>query len=284
VLHGWGSPSLLRAERMVAVVGTRRPTPGGRLLAARIADRLAELGAVVVSGLAFGIDGAAHAAALDAGGGSVGVIGSGHTTAGPRAHRPLVDRMRHVGSVVSELAPDTRPSKGTFPLRNRIIAALAHAVVVVEAPARSGALITARRGLEIGRAVFAAPGRPGDPVVAGCLALLRETTARAVASIEALMADLEGEAWAVPGGGGGNADNRSTSGSAELPSLDALAPPERAVVAAIRHGPMSVDGLVRATGLAPGVVSASVTLLQLRGWIEPHGALYLPAGPLLPAG
>jgi DNA processing protein len=284
VLHGWGSPSLLRAERMVAVVGTRRPTPAGRLLAARIADRLAGLGAVVVSGLAFGIDGAAHAAALDAGGGSVGVIGSGHGTAGPRAHRLLVDRMRDVGAVVSELAPDTRPTKGTFPLRNRLIAALAQAVVVVEAPGRSGALITARRGLELGRPVFAAPGRPGDPVVAGCLALLRETAARPVASVEALVADLEADAWPLPTRGERTAGSSPGRRSSGLPSLEALALPERAVVTAIRQGPMSVDALVRATGLAPGVVSASVTLLQLRGWIEPHGALYLPAGPLLPGG
>jgi DNA processing protein len=121
--------------------------------------------ATVVSGLAFGIDGAAHAATLRAGGTTVAVIGGGHAALGPAAHRRLADAIvARGGSIVSELAPDVAPTQGTFPQRNRIISGLSDATVVIEAPARSGALITASWALEQGRGCFLVPGpldRPG---------------------------------------------------------------------------------------------------------------------------
>ncbi len=126
VIFGWGDPACLTAVRTVAVVGTRRPTLPGRQMAARIATRLAEAGAVVVSGLAMGIDGAAHAATVNAGGLTVAVIGGGHSHPGPGAHRGLTRTIVDTGgAVISELAPDKTPTKGTFPRRNRIISALA---------------------------------------------------------------------------------------------------------------------------------------------------------------
>jgi DNA processing protein len=138
VLYLRGPHSVLARARAVAVVGTRRATPAGRSVAARIADALVAADATVVSGLAFGIDGAAHEAAVRAGGITVAVIGGGHATLGPTAHVRLADAILDAGgAVVSELPPDTDPSKGTFPRRNRIISGLTDATVVVEARTRS---------------------------------------------------------------------------------------------------------------------------------------------------
>ena len=129
----------------------------------------------MVSGLAVGIDGAAHAAAVHAHGLTVAVIGSGHGALRPHAHSRLARSIVEAGgAIVSELGPDIRPSKGTFPRRNRIISGLADATVVVEAPARSGALITASWALEQGRECFLVPGSIDAPASAGCLAFLRE--------------------------------------------------------------------------------------------------------------
>lgn len=277
VLHGWGDRSAIGAPTMVAVVGTRRPTPAARVLAASIAKRLTEVGAVVVSGLAIGIDGAAHAATVAAGGRTVAVIGGGHAHPGPRAHRALVQALLgQSGAVVSEHPPDGVPTKGTFPRRNRIISALADATIVVEAPARSGALITARLALEQGRPVLVAPGRPGDPATAGCLGLLRDTPARPLVGLDEMIVDL-------------GLDSRVSEAGARAPrlsleaALSLLGPTERAVAARIAAGPVSPDTLVSATGLDAPVVSGALTLLLMRGWVQAMGPSYLPAGPLLAA-
>jgi len=139
VLYGQGDPAAIARPRRISVVGTRRPSVLGRVLAGTIARQLVQLEAVVVSGLAFGIDGAAHAATVAAGGVTVGVIGSGHQQPGPRAHAGLVRDILARGAVVGELAPHARPTRGTFPRRNRLLSALSQAVIVVEAPTRSGA-------------------------------------------------------------------------------------------------------------------------------------------------
>jgi DNA processing protein len=274
VLYGLGDRSQLDVPRAVAVVGTRRPTGIGRDLATRVATRLAEAGAVVVSGLAMGIDGAAHLATLEAGGKTIAVAGSGIDAPGPTVHRRLAQRIAESGAIVSELAPGVRATQGTFPRRNRIISGLAGGTVVIEAPARSGALITARHALEQGRRLLVAPGRPADPRVAGCLALLRETPARPLVGLDELVVDL-----GLDPGGTGRAD------SAEAPltlagALALLPAAQRAVASTLAQGPASVDGLCRATGLGAGVVAASLTMLQLRGWARIHGATQLPAGPL----
>ncbi|HEV8516058.1 MAG TPA: DNA-processing protein DprA [Candidatus Limnocylindrales bacterium] len=288
VLFGRGDRHALAARRAVAVVGTRRPTATGRLLAGRIVTALSAHGAVVISGMAIGIDGSAHAAAVDCRSPTVAVLGSGHAHPGPRAHGTLLEAMiAGGGAVVSELRPEIVATRGTFPRRNRVIAALADAVIVVEAPFRSGALITARHGLELGRAVFAAPGRPGDPATGGCLALLRETPAQPFVGEVELLADLGylAETGAASVGGGVERTHGDTpaGGQALEPevALAALAGPERIVAERICAGPVTGDGLVVGTGLPPGVVSGALTLLQLRGWIRTMGPAYLAAGPLL---
>lgn len=274
VLYGWGDPISLEAPFTVCIVGTRRPTPAGRALAARLARHAAARGAVVVSGLAIGIDGAAHAATLDREGRTVAVIGAGHDQPGPRAHRGLLRSILAAGgAVVSELAPFTPASRGTFPRRNRLLAALADAVLVVEAPARSGAINTAHHALEQGRALFVAPGRPGDPATAGCLRLLRETPARPLVGLAELDEDLEAC-------GIGRRDPPALPALTRDPMGD-LTGSERAVADAIARVPSGLEGLVATTGLAPGVVGAAVTLLQLRGLARIVDGAVLPAGHLL---
>src|SRR5829696_5254201 len=139
-----GDVAALEPTRTIAIVGTRRPTERGRLVAARIASAATRAGAVVISGLAVGIDGAAHAAVVAEGRPTVGVLGSGHHRLFPTAHRRLADDVvRAGGAVISDLWPDDPPSKLTFPKRNRVISGLADATIVIEAGLRSGALITA---------------------------------------------------------------------------------------------------------------------------------------------
>ncbi len=275
VLYGLGDPGLLSRPQAVAVVGTRRPTAQGRDLAARVTHRLAEAGAVIVSGLALGIDGIAHRAALESGAATVAVIGSGIEQPGPARHARLARELAQRGAVVSELPPGVNPTKGTFPRRNRIISGLARATVVVEAPARSGALITAHHALEQGRTVLVAPGRLLDRSVAGNLALLRETPASLLTSLDEMVVDL-GLGGAATVSGEGQETRLGRAGALAL-----LQPTQRSVATALAAGPGSIDSLCRATGLAPGVVVAALTMLQLRGWATVHGATQLPAGPLV---
>ena len=277
VIHGLGERAALQGQRHIGVVGTRRPTPAGRALASKICARLVECGATVVSGLAVGIDGAAHAATLERGGTTLGVIGGGHRFPGPRAHTRLRDEVAASGgAVISEHHPDSNPTRGTFPRRNRIIAALSDALIVVEAPSRSGALNTAHHALGLGRPVFVAPGRIGDWSVAGALALLRETPARPLVGLDELIADLG--YFAAPAPDPANAADKS-GGSREA-ALAMLGPTERAVAQRLAEGPAGLDLLVADTGLGPAVVSSAVTLLLMRGWAHAVGPAYVAAGPL----
>ncbi len=271
VLFLRGDPAALDRPRSIAVVGTRRPTEVGRATAGRIADGVAALGATVVSGLALGIDGAAHAAAVRAGTPTVAVIGGGHERLYPSAHRALARSIAaHGGAVLSEFAPDTQPSRGTFPRRNRIISGLADATVVVEAGARSGALTTAAWALEQGRALYLVPGRLDDPAVAGCLAFLREAgpEARIVAGVPELLEDL---GLLAPGG------RRLAPGDALLGTLSSV---EQAVVVHVAAGLASVDELVHATGAASATVLGALTSLEVRGLVVDTFGRYRAAGPL----
>jgi DNA processing protein len=278
-LFGQGDVAVLGREPLVALVGTRRPTPAGRLLATRVGTALATHGVTVVSGLAVGIDGAGHAAVTELAQPTVGVIGGGMAASIPRAHRVLARSILETGgAIVSEHAPDVVPTKGTFPRRNRIISGLAAATIVVEAPTRSGALITARHALEQGRTLFVAPGRPGDPSVAGALALLRETPARPLVGVEELIVDL----GLVPGAAA-PADGGPVAPLDAQDALATLGAVERAVARVLVTGPASIDAIVRSTGQPPSVVAGALTLLQLRGWADSVGPLQLPAGPLLRA-
>lgn len=274
VLFILGDPAALEASAAVAVVGTRRATNAGRAIAARLATTLVSVGATVVSGLATGIDGAAHAATIHAGGTTIAVIGSGHAQLHPRIHERLAASIvGSGGAVISELAPDVRPTRGTFPRRNRVISGLADATVVVEAPARSGALITASWALEQGRECFIVPGPIGAPASAGCLAFLREFAgggARIVAGIPQLIDDLGlANHLAEPG--------VSTNAAATLADVGEAA---GRIGRELVLGRTTVDELVATTGWPVASVLAALTLLERRGLaLGVHGR-FRPAGSL----
>ena len=158
----------------VAIVGARRATLEGREIAYRLGADLAAAGVTVVSGLARGIDRAAHVGALEAGGRTLAILGSGLRRIYPPQNRGLAERISRAGALVSELAPDARPGKHTFPQRNRIVAGISLGVVVVQAGPRSGALITADFALQEGRELFAVPGSTRDPLAQGTNALLKD--------------------------------------------------------------------------------------------------------------
>jgi len=288
VLFLRGRADALTARMAVAIVGTRRPTDAGRRTAARIADALSRLGVTIVSGLALGIDGAAHEATVEAGGRTVAVLGSGHERLFPHAHRRLAERIAATdGAIVSELPPDSMPTRGTFPRRNRVISGLSDATIVVEAAARSGALITAAWALEQGRECFAVPGSIDAPMSAGCLAFLREypDQVRIVAGIAELIEDLglagrsPADARLAPGG-----PSSAAPRPAPAAILASLKPAEAAVAHALVDGSATVDDLARATGFAIASILGTLTVLELRGLVTSGGGRYRLAGALAAAG
>ena len=203
----------------------------------------------------------------------MGVIGAGHWHPGPRAHARLREEILATGgALISEHHPMVSATKGTYPRRNRIIAALGEATIVVEAPRKSGALITANHALELGRSVFVAPGRIGEWAMAGSLALLRDTPARPIVGLDELTEDL---GYLDPPNGEG-----AMSEGARDAALEMLGPTERAVAQRLCAGPAGLDVLTAETGLPPGAISSAVTLLLMRGWAQSLGSAYIAAGPL----
>lgn len=276
VLFMHGDPAIFEARSSVALVGTRRATDAGRAIASRIAATLVSVGCTVVSGLATGIDGAAHAATIHAGGRTIAVIGSGHAALFPRIHKRLASSIvRSGGAIVSELAPDIKPTRGTFPRRNRIISGLADATVVVEAPVRSGALITASWALEQGRECFLVPGSIDAPASAGCLSFLREFagSARIVAGIPQLVDDL------------GLADHLAEPGvsSDVAVTLAEIGEAGGRIGRELVRGRATVDELVAATGWPVASVLATLTLLERRGLALGIHGRFRPAGGLAAA-
>lgn len=244
VLFVRGRADLL-GERAVAIVGSRECSREGADRTRRIAAALAEEGWLVVSGLARGIDAAAHEGALAAGGDTAAVLGVGPELAYPPENAALQERIARDGVLVSEFAPGAPPIPGHFPRRNRILAALADAVLVVESRLRSGALVTARHALDQGKEIFVTPGRPEDPLAAGPLQLLRHG-ARPVRNADDLLEDLGG----IPGGPG--------SGPDDARMLDAL-----------REGARTEAELARALDIAPGEARERMARLELLGLLAP---------------
>ncbi len=280
-----GSVEALAARRAIAIVGTRRPTEYGRLVAARIAATIARCGAVVVSGLAVGIDGAAHAAVVHAEARTVAVLGSGHSRLFPRAHvRLAAGIVATSGAVVSEHWPDQPPSKHTFPQRNRVISGLTDATIVVEAGERSGALITAKWALDQGRELFLVPGLFDEPRSLGCHLWLREYPGEA--KIVARMAELISDLGLEPGAeeGAGEASGGDARRPSRRPGLEAvlveLGPTAREIGAALVGGAGTLDELVAATRHEPATILGAITLLELRGLVTAAYGRYRAAGQL----
>ena len=253
-LRGAAEAELL-AQPSVAVVGARACSGYGSAVARLLGRELAAAGLVVVSGLARGVDGEAHRGALEAGGVTVGVLGCGIDRDYPAAHRELARRIAETGLVVSEYGPGVEPAPWRFPARNRIVAGLCAATVVVEARERSGALITADLALEEGREVFAVPGEITSSLSAGSNALLRLGATPLTCAFDVL------ESFGL---------------TAVLPAL-ALGEAAATVLGALAERAARADELVRATGLAAGEVAAALSELELAGVALEEAGVYRAA-------
>ncbi|MBX5489513.1 MAG: DNA-protecting protein DprA [Chloroflexi bacterium] len=244
-------------EWAVAIVGTRRATAYGRQVAETLATALARAGITVVSGLARGIDACAHRAALAAGGRTLAVLGHGLDTIYPPEHQGLAREVAASGALISEFPLGTRPDAPNFPRRNRILAGLARAVVVVEAGRSSGALITAELALEQGRDVYAVPGSIFSPASQGTNALLKDG-ARPLLDARDLLEDLHFTLVA-----------EQQASRATLPAD----PTESALLAALDREPRHVDEVARTTGLPIETVSSTLVMMELKGLVRQAGPL-----------
>ncbi|MBO9624529.1 MAG: DNA-processing protein DprA [Sphingomonas sp.] len=243
----------------VAMVGARNASAAACRFARQLALGLAEAGATVVSGLARGIDTAAHIGSI--GGGTVGVIASGIDQVFPPENAELQERIAREGLLLAEQPPGTEPLARFFPARNRIIAGLALGTVVVEAAPKSGSLITARIAGEAGREVMAVPGSPLDPRAQGCNLLIREgaTLVQSVDDILEMLRPIDPRAVRAPG-----------AGYQGQPPEDASDAERRTVTALLGPVPVSVDELIRQSGLAPALVQTVLLELELAGRLERH--------------
>ena len=263
VLYTLGDATLL-AHKQIAIVGSRHATRDGMGHARAFAAALSERGLLVTSGLALGVDGAAHAGALDAGYATIAVIGSGLDRIYPGQHRELAQRIAGQGLLVSEYPPGTPARPGHFPRRNRIISGLSCGVLVVEAGLKSGSLITARLALEQGREVFAIPGSVHNPQARGCHHLIRQG-ACLVETADDVIDELG--PWCSPQAPSGQAPEAAQDEAVGVVDLSALDDREIAVFEALGYDPQSTDALSSATGLPADQLMQSLLLLELEGLV-----------------
>ncbi len=257
-----GDPRLLGCPQL-AIVGSRGPTPVGREAAFEFAASLVARGLAITSGLAAGIDAAAHRGALAGGGRTVAVCGTGLDQVYPAINASLAEEIAVRGALVSELLPGTPPRRGHFPRRNRLISGLSLGVLVVEAAFRSGSLITARLAADQGREVFALPGSIHNPMARGCHRLIRDG-ARLVESPAEILEGLQTDLFrCVPGpcsdvGPGSSATGRPLDRDWKI------------LLNACGFGPVDPDSLVARTGFSPSAVASMLLMLELRGEVESY--------------
>jgi DNA processing protein len=247
-----------RDELAVSMVGTRKRTGYGEMVAQRLARELVRRGFTIVSGLAVGIDADAHAATVEAGGRTIGVLACGIDVNYPTANAELRERMAESGAVISEFALGTEPRRGMFPQRNRIISGLSLGTVVVEAPAKSGALITARLAGEQGREVFAVPGNITSPISRGCHQLLRDG-AVLVETAEDIVEGLGIMLEAVP---------EREPEKEQQRKLDDLPADQVEVLEALSHQPRNIDNVADDCDLSASEVSSALMLLEVKGLVK----------------
>lgn len=245
-------------EWALAVVGTRGPSDYGREATRRVAGELAAAGVTIVSGLALGIDALAHQAALESGGRTIGVLACGVDVPYPERNRALATRITTSGALVSEFPLSTAPIPNNFPARNRLISGLARGTLVVEAGERSGALITVEFALEQGREVFAVPGNIFNLKSAGCNRLIRNGAGLITSASDI----LDGMDW--------------TTATAQQEVRQALPddPTEAAILALIDYTPRHIDEIGRATLHTAPTLSATLTMLELKGYIRQAATMH----------
>jgi DNA processing protein len=236
----------------LAIVGARRPTDYGIRLTSRLVAELASAGVVIVSGLAYGIDAAAHISALDSGGKTIAVFGCGLDIIYPAGHRSLAERIMGSGCLVSEFPKGTRPERFNFPIRNRIVAGLSDGVLVVEAGAKSGALVTAGIALEQNKDVLALPGSVDSELSLGTNSLIKQG-AVPVTSADDIFANFK---W-----------HRSSATARPAVDVSKLSRDELGVFNHLSVQPTHLDELGRKSGLGPGKIAEALLNLELKGLI-----------------
>ena len=247
----------------IAVVGTRRPTAAGVEATEQLTTGLVEAGFTIVSGLAVGIDAVAHRAALDAGGDTIAVLGSGLDVDYPTKNRSLRDRIKELGTLVTEYPIGTQPAARNFPLRNRIVVGLSlGGVLVIEGGIKSGALITARIGLDAGRNVWALPGSVRNPMASGPNELIRASEARLVTNVKHICEEAAPSLVWEKGAG------------ARPRALESLTGEEKQVLGVLDDVPISPDRLIRLTALEGGKAALAVARLEVRGFVLRRGGGY----------
>jgi DNA processing protein len=250
LLYAQGALDLLQSDKAIAIVGSRNPTPQGEQNALDFAKSLGDAGWVVVSGLALGVDAAAHEGALASGQGTVAVVGTGLDRVYPKRHLDLARRISQTGVLLSEFPLGTPPLAPHFPLRNRVIAGLTKGTLVVEAALQSGSLITARLATEAGREVFAVPGSIHSPQSRGCHALIKQG-AKLVETAQDVLDEFEFQPLA-------RAQSQPPSQSPQVADTDPL-------LDAMGHELVSLDALVARTGWATQTINVRLLDLELSG-------------------
>ncbi len=252
VLFVKGMPDSLQQPQL-AMVGSRNPSSVGVKIATEFAQALAEAGFVITSGMALGIDAASHQGALNVGGLTIAVAGTGLDRVYPACHKQLATDIVAHGALVSEFPPGTTAKAGHFPRRNRIISGLCQGLLVVEAAQQSGSLITATMALEQNREVFAIPGSIHNPLARGCNALIRQG-AKLVETVEDIFEEL----------GQYNQVYKSIDAQIEQTALDLE---QQNLLKLIPFSPITVDNLVQESGYAVEVISSMLLVLELQGYI-----------------
>lgn len=252
VLFVKGNVALL-SQPQIAVVGSRNPSAVGKTTATEFAYALAKAGMIITSGLALGIDAASHQGALDAGGYTVAVAGTGLDRVYPACHKKLATQIVEQGALVSEFPPGTGAKANHFPRRNRIISGLCMGLLVVEAAQQSGSLITARLALEQNREVFAIPGSIHNPLARGCNALIRQG-AKLVETVEDIFEEI----------GQYNQSHREDIANVSQTMLDLE---QQKLLNLIQYDPTTVDILVKQSGWTVEAVSSVLLVLELQGHI-----------------
>ncbi|MGB5834320.1 MAG: DNA-processing protein DprA [Thiohalocapsa sp.] len=266
VLFVRGDPTLL-AEPQIAIVGSRNPTRGGIDTSREFANYLASLGLTITSGLAIGIDGAAHTGALESGR-TVAVLGTGPDRVYPAEHRDLAREIAATGALVTEFLPGTGPQARHFPRRNRLISGLSLGTLVVEAAPGSGSLITARYAVEQGREVFAVPGSIHNPLARGCHGLIRQG-AKLVDSADQILEELGPQLRSlVVEAPSLNVQEITLLDEAEAP--DSIDPDYRLLLGCMGYDPLAPDELIARSGLSAQAVSSMLLLLELQGHVSSH--------------
>jgi len=265
ILFVRGDISYLNNNLCISFVGTRTCSAYGIRVADKIAGEISQYGVVVVSGMAKGIDTAAHEGTLRAGGKTVAVLGSGIDVCYPRQNKSLMEKIARTGAVITEFIPGTPPDAGNFPIRNRIMSGLSRGVVITEAPERSGALITASLAADQGRDVFAVPGDITNPCSVGSNRLIADG-AKLITCAEDILVEYQDEYHHLEKGTVAKEEKKTNSAIEDL--IEGYSGDEKALLRAIGLREAHIDDIISESGLESGQVLSLLTIFEISGIVE----------------